>query len=454
VLFFEYSFLFIFLPAALVVHFALPTRLRNGWLFLASCGFYSASSFAFLPVLLTSVLVDFTAGERLAAARDPRARRIWLAISIAVNLGILAVFKYAGFLTTNLRGGFGTEAIPLVELALPIGISFYTFQSMSYTIDLYRGRVDRVRSFWDFGAYVTLFPQLVAGPIVRFSHLQAQLRDHPVDVDRFARGLFSFVVGLAKKLLIADTLAALAAPLFAAGPSGMADAWIAMLLFAGQIYFDFSGYSDMAIGLGRLFGFELPKNFDAPYRATSFSDFWRRWHITLSSWLRDYLYIPLGGNRRGLVRTNLNLLVTMLLGGLWHGASWNFVLWGGIHGALLALERALRGRGLAPPPLVVRRALVFLAVVVAWTPFKLESFEGTLGWLAAMVGGAGLGSVGLEPALGAAVFLALVWLPPLLPTERPRFRIPELAAVSVLFVVSLAVGYGRLESSPFLYFRF
>jgi alginate O-acetyltransferase complex protein AlgI len=453
VLFYEYAFLFAFLPCVLLVYYALPARARNGWLFVASCGFYAASSLSFLPLLLISIAVDYVAGERLARAREGAHRKLWLVLSIGVNLGILAWFKYGGFLTLNLRALFDSEGIPLIDAALPIGISFYTFQSMSYTIDLYRGRTQRVRSLVDFAAYVTMFPQLIAGPIVRFSHLQQQLALREHDLDRFASGLFTFIVGLAKKLLVADTFAALAAPLFAQSQPGLVDAWLGMLLFAGQIYFDFSGYSDMAIGLGRLFGFELPKNFDAPYKATSFSDFWRRWHITLSSWLRDYLYIPLGGNRQGSVRTAIHLAITMLLGGLWHGASWNFVLWGGLHGALLGFERALRGV-LPAPPIALRRAIVFVAVVLVWTPFKLETFPETLVWWSAMAGLSGLGSAGWLQAAGAGTFMALVWLPPWIAPERPRFGARELATAATLFVAAIAIGYGRLEPSPFLYFRF
>ncbi len=452
-LFYEYAFLFVFLPCVLLVYYALPKRAQNGWLFVSSCGFYAASSLSFLPLLLTSIAVDYFAGSRLARAREGAQRKLWLVLSLLVNLGILAWFKYAGFLSSSLRALFESDGIPLIEAVLPIGISFYTFQSMSYTIDLYRGRTRPVDSFLDFAAFVTMFPQLIAGPIVRFSHLNEQLRSRTHELDRFASGLFTFILGLAKKLLVADTLAALAAPLFLQGQPGFVDAWIGMILFAGQIYFDFSGYSDMAIGLGRLFGFELPKNFDAPYKATSFSDFWRRWHITLSSWLRDYLYIPLGGNRRGNVRTFLNLAITMLLGGLWHGASWNFVLWGGLHGVLLAAERALRS-WLPTPPILVRRAIVFIAVVLVWTPFKLEAFPQTLAWWSAMAGLEGIGQATLTQGMGVLVFLGLAWLPPLLRPDSRRFRLPELAAVASLFVVALIVGYGRLDPSPFLYFRF
>ncbi|MBW2495327.1 MAG: MBOAT family protein, partial [Deltaproteobacteria bacterium] len=381
------------------------------------------------------------------------ARKRWLILSLVTNLGALAGFKYLGLITSGLGDLFGHERIPFLEAALPIGISFYTFQSMSYSLDLYRRRIQPARSFRDFAAYVSMFPQLIAGPIVRYADLEPQLarRDH--DTDQFASGVYLFVVGMAKKLLVADTLAKISGPLFAQSDPGFCDAWIAMMLFSGQIYFDFSAYSDMAIGLGRLFGFEFPENFRSPYRATSFADFWRRWHITLSSWLRDYLYIPLGGNRRGALRTYLNLLVTMLLGGLWHGASWNFMLWGGVHGGLLALERLCRGR-IPAPPKIARQILIFLAVTAVWVPFKFEAFSQTVLWWGAMFGAAGLGSASLVEVGAAALMLLLVWLPRRVYDWDLRFDLPQIAYVSALFISAILIGYGRVEISPFLYFRF
>lgn len=455
-LFVNYSFLFVFLPAVLVVYYALPTRWRNAWLLVSSLAFYASSSFVFLPVLLVSIGVDFFAGRGLSKAQRPGPRRAWLALSIATNLGLLAFFKYAGFLSANLRSLLGASgtAIPLIEIALPIGISFYTFQSMSYTIDIYRGRAEHGRSLLDFATFVALFPQLIAGPIVRYSHLKEQLRERSYDSEVFALGLWTLTLGLAKKLLVADTLAGIAAPIFANEQPGFLDAWTGMLLFSGQIYFDFSGYSDMAIGLGRMLGFEFPENFRAPYRASSFSDFWRRWHITLSSWLRDYLYIPLGGNRHGTLRTHLHLAATMLLGGLWHGASWNFLLWGALHGFFLMIERALSERGVQGPAPGLRRLLVFVAVVVAWTPFKIDTLGETLTWWKAMAGASGIGAVDTRALLGALVFLMLVWIPTPQSLYASRFRPIGIAVSLLLLVVSIAVGFGRVEASPFLYFRF
>jgi alginate O-acetyltransferase complex protein AlgI len=455
VLFFEYGFLFVFLPVVLLVHAAVPRRLRNGWLLLASLLFYATSSFEFLPILLLSICVDYFAGLKIDASERPGVRRAWLVASLCTNLGLLGYFKYAGFFSSALRAALG-PGIPLLSVALPVGISFYTFESMSYTIDVYRRVMRPFRSPVDYACIVALFPRLIAGPIVRFSAIAGQVAGRAHDDARFAGGIVLFTVGLVKKLLVADTLALAADPIFAAGAPGFLDAWGSAILFAGQIYFDFSGYSDMAIGLGRLLGFEFPPNFMAPYRAQSFADFWRRWHISLSSWLRDYLYVPLGGNRRGTVRTYVNLIATMLLGGLWHGASWNFVLWGGGHGALLAAERALGERNpLRRLPARLQVAAVFLAVTALWVPFRVESLAQVGSWFGAMFAGAGgLGSLAPTAVLALALFLVLVAFPKPVSQWQLLPRPAHLAWVGLLFVGALFVGYGRLTSSPFLYFRF
>ena len=453
-LFFEYGFLFVFLPIALLVHTILPNRWRNAWLLAASLFFYSVSSLEFLPILIGTTLFDFFAGNRISASERPGVRKFWVIASVTLNLGLLGYFKYIAFATSTLRSIFG-PIVPLMTAKFPIGISFYVFLSMGYTIDVFRRRVNPARSPITFATFVTLFPHLIAGPIVRYADLAPQLENRNFEENRFAAGVAIFVLGLAKKLLIADTLARVADPIFQAASPGFIDAWVSMFLYAGQIYFDFSGYSDMAIGLGRLFGFEFPPNFNSPYTSVSFSDFWRRWHITLSTWLRDYLYVPLGGNRRGRVRTYLNLMLTMLLGGLWHGASWNFVFWGAGHGTLLAVERALAGRIRIEIPDALRRVFVFLCVTVLWVPFRLDNVSLVGRWLSAMfLGARGLGSVAPGAALAAAGFFALVWLPkPSADGAIGRgFATP--AAISFLFILTLLVGYGRLSSSPFLYFRF
>jgi alginate O-acetyltransferase complex protein AlgI len=454
-LFFDYSFLFLFLPLVTLVHLRLPQRLRNGWLLLTSVIFYSASSLMFLPVLAASIIVDYVTGARIARAAGPRRRRMWLALSLVVNLGFLCVFKYAAFITGTMRH-LGWAAVPLIVLPLPAGISFYTFQSMSYTIDIYRRQVRPARSFTDFASFVTLFPQLIAGPIVRYARIQKSLEQRDVTSERATTGVVLLIVGLAKKLLVADTLAAASDPIFTQGSPGFIAAWVSMLLYAGQIYFDFSGYSDIAIGLGRLLGFEFPRNFDSPYQATSFSDFWRRWHITLSTWLRDYLYVPLGGNRLGTTRTSINLMVTMLLGGLWHGASWTFVLWGGLHGLFLVTERLLGDRDPRRRlPIFGQRLVVFVLVTLAWVPFKLPDLASVGRWWGAMLlGRGGAGVVGAATLSLVAGLLGLIWLPRNSGEWRPTYRPAAVVALTGLLLVTLFVGYGRIRPSPFLYFRF
>lgn len=453
-LFFEYGFLFVFLPIALIVHALLPSRWRNAWLLVASLFFYSVSSLEFLPFLLATILFDFVAGIRIAASEQPGVRKSWVIASVTLNLGLLGYFKYIAFASSILRSIFG-PIVPLMTARFPIGISFYVFLSMGYTIDVFRRRIEPARSPINFATFVTLFPHLIAGPIVRYADLSPQLENRKFEESRFAAGVAVFVLGLAKKLLIADTLARVADPIFQAGAPGFVDAWVSMFLYAGQIYFDFSGYSDMAVGLARLFGFEFPPNFNSPYSSVSFSDFWRRWHITLSTWLRDYLYVPLGGNRRGRIRTYCNLMITMLLGGLWHGASWSFVLWGAGHGSLLAIERALAGRIQIEIPDPLRRIFVFLCVTVLWVPFRLDNVSLVARWLSAMfLGVRGVGSVAPGAALATALFFALVWLPKPSADGAIGRGIATPAALSFLFILTLLVGYGRLTSSPFLYFQF
>lgn len=453
-LFFDPLFLFTFLPLVLVLYRIFPERLRNAWLFIASCVFYASSSLFFLPLLLFSTALDYWIGRRISRSDAPRARRAWLTLSIVVNLSLLALFKYAGWLTLLLRDDLGWTAVPHVVTPLPIGISFYTFQSMSYAIDLYRRHTEPARRFVDFGAYVTLFPQLIAGPIVRFSELRKQL-DSPAraTVDRYADGIAFLVTGLGKKLLVADTLARFADPLFEAGAPGFAAAWVGITLYSLQIYYDFSGYSDMAIGLGRMIGFDLPQNFDSPYRATSFSDFWRRWHMTLSRWLRDNLYIPLGGNRRGTLRTRFNLMATMVLGGLWHGASATFLAWGAWHGALLGLERWL-ARLRFDCPVRVRQGLVFLAVTVGWVFFRIDTWPEVMAWLRGLAGLSGMGAVSPVATVAMAGVLVATWtLPNSWESVGRRWSYVRVAGLSVCLVASLIVGAGQ-ATSPFLYYRF
>ncbi|MBI3180619.1 MAG: MBOAT family protein [Myxococcales bacterium] len=387
----SHIFLFYFLPAVILGYYVLPQRWRNGFLTLVSYVFYGWWKPWFVTLMLASTLIDYLAVRVMAApGASPRRRKLALLASLVSNLGLLGVFKYAMFAQGNalaLSEALGLGSFPVLEITLPIGISFYTFQTMSYSIDVYRGEATPVRRFGDFACFVALFPQLVAGPIVRFQTLANQLRERAHSFERFASGVALFSLGFGKKILLANPVGELADAAFAADHPGALAAWFGIVAYAFQIYFDFSGYSDMAIGLGRMFGFEFPKNFDSPYHSQSITEFWRRWHISLSTWLRDYLYLPLGGNRLGPRRTYVNLALVMLLGGLWHGAHWQFVVWGAYHGLLLGAERALGKssayRGLPKP---LRIALTFVLVLISWVPFRANTLTEAGHYLGAMFG--------------------------------------------------------------------
>jgi alginate O-acetyltransferase complex protein AlgI len=481
----SHLFVFYFLPLALAVYYLLPRRARHLGLTVLSYGFYGWANPSFTVLMLLSTVVDYCCGLAIAGRlgkrwREPieplpkggerrRGQRLAVAISVATNLSLLGFFKYFNFgvdsynLVVASLGLDGLQLESVLRIALPLGISFYTFQSMSYTIDVYRGEAAALRNFIDFACYVSLFPQLVAGPIIRFSEIADQLQNRTETVQKFARGVAFLSLGLGKKVLLANPCGKVADTVFDAGSVLVLDAWYGALAYAFQIYFDFSGYTDMAIGLGLMLGFVFPKNFDSPYKAESITDFWRRWHISLSTWLRDYLYIPLGGNRRGPRRTYVNLLAVMLLGGLWHGAAWNFVLWGGLHGLLLALERARGKQSLfAPLPRQLRVAGTFLTVVVSWVLFRAEDMTRAGDYLANMFGmgprfdGALLvdGIVGQPFYLATFTAAAIVawWAPQTWDWTRrlPWWRI--LICLGILWVSVIALT--TQAYNPFIYFIF
>ncbi len=371
----SYSFLFLFLPVTLCVYYLTPKPRRNATLLVFSTIFYGWSRPDYVILLATSVCISYFCGCRLTDENEKR-RKTWLTIGVASNLSLLGYFKYAGMFVTwtntliHQLGGSDT-AIPIIDVLLPIGISFYVFQAISYLVDVYRRDAEPARSFVSFATYIALFPQLIAGPIVRYCTVADQLNDREHSLDKFLLGSRFFGMGLFKKVVIADTMALGVNLAFGNPDPTTLEAWLGVLCYSLQIYFDFSAYSDMALGLGAFLGFEFPQNFNSPYKAVSITDFWRRWHISLSGWLRDYLYLPLGGNRRGKRRTYVNLMIVMALGGLWHGASVVFLLWGIWHGVLLALERALPTRHpVFRLPKPVARALVFLLVCLGWVPFR------------------------------------------------------------------------------------
>jgi alginate O-acetyltransferase complex protein AlgI len=464
----------VFFAVVLVLHrLPLPWTVKKANLLVASYVFYAAWNPPFVLLLWISTAIDWLAARRVYEAGSVAARRGWLVVSLAANLGFLGFFKYGEFLLENWQAfmaAFGVAYVPPAwDIVLPVGISFYTFQTMAYTLDVYLGRAKPLGSLLDFSLFVTFFPQLVAGPIVRPTQLVPQFAK-PVQAtrDQLLWGLGLMVLGLFMKVVIADAgLANVSDRVFAAsGPVGFADAWLGTLAFSGQIFCDFAGYSTIAIGAALCLGFALPDNFRMPYAAIGFSDFWRRWHISLSTWLRDYLYIPLGGNRGTEARTYVNLMLTMLLGGLWHGASWTFVVWGGLHGVYLAGERWIRAKtGVAGDPSgawnrVVLALLTYLLVNVTWVFFRAESFAGAGRILAGMSGLAPDAPAVLptiymiKAAVIVAGIVAVHWLMRERELEDVVERLPwwitGLAIAVMLFAVIVAQGSGE----AFIYFQF
>jgi len=467
-LFASHVFLFWFLPAFLAMYVLAGPRGRMLVLTLFSYLFYGWWDWRFCLLILLSTVIDYVCGLLLHRSTHETVRRRWLLVSMSSNLGLLGFFKYFMFLRGAVAGGASRVGFDLpaevlaLEVVLPVGISFYTFQSMSYTIDIYRREAKPTRNFLDFMGYISMFPQLVAGPIVRYSEMETQIAAPAWSPERIYLGCQFFVLGLAKKVLVADTLAPLANSVFDAPVlTGLAtgDAWLATIAYTLQIYFDFSGYSDMAVGLGLWCGFVFPINFNSPYKSASIAEFWRRWHITLSTWLRDYLYIPLGGNRNGPWNTYRNLLITMLLGGLWHGANWTFVVWGAYHGLLLALERWFGGeRALARVPQAVRRAAVLLLVMVGWVFFRAKDLDTAFAVLGSMFTWQGVGSSthASEPALSLIVLWPALFITFVLKNSwewTANVSLAKTALLTALFLASLVGLLGAVDH-PFLYFQF
>ena len=390
-------FLFLFLPVTLFVYLVIGRRLRNYFLLFASLVFYAWGETAYVLIMLLSIVANYAAGLTIDHFKDRPQARLFLGLAVAFNIGLLSVFKYANFIADNLNillGSFELPTVALQPVHLPIGISFFTFQAMSYVIDIYRRDAVVQRNPADIGLYIALFPQLIAGPIVRFHDIAAQITHRRVRIQDFAEGVERFIIGLGKKVLIANQVAVISDQVFAlkAGALSPGIAWLGVLCYALQIYFDFSGYSDMAIGLGRMFGFRFLENFNYPYISKSVREFWRRWHISLSSWFRDYLYVPLGGNRQGALRTHFNLLTVFFLCGLWHGASWNFVVWGLLHGLFLIIERLGFEKILVRLWAPLRHFYLLSVVMITWVFFRVDTLSAALGYLAVMFGQANGGT--------------------------------------------------------------
>lgn len=382
------TMIYVFLPIVLLLYFISPNRIKNFILLVSGLIFYAWGEPVYIWVMIVSSFTDYMAGLIMTKYDDnTKIRRIALIASMTVGLGFLMVFKYSGFFITNINDLFNTS-IPIPELSLPIGISFYTFQSMSYTIDLYWRKIKVQKNFLDYLCYVSLFPQLVAGPIVKYEDVQNEIHERKVNIKLVGEGVNMFIKGLAKKVLLANNIGSLWTQIKVMdfNEISVVTAWIGILSFTFQIYYDFSGYSDMAIGLGKMLGFNFPPNFDHPYISKSISEFWRRWHITLGSWFREYIYIPLGGNRNGTLKTVRNSFIVWALTGFWHGASWNFILWGVFYGILIIFEKLYFRKVLEKLPSFIRIIYTFLLVVIGWVLFDTSNITEAGQLLKAMFG--------------------------------------------------------------------
>ena len=460
-LFSSIPFLYYFLPAVLLVYFLVPKAARNAVLLISSLVFYAWGEPKYVFLMIATIVLFYLCGLAIGVSRSRKWQRFFLVLSVVISLGLLAVFKYADFFVDSFNAVTGLS-LPLLRLALPIGISFYTFQSLSYVIDVYRGNVPAQKNPISFGAYVALFPQLIAGPIVRYVDVARELENRTTTREDITYGLRRFLVGLGKKILLADGFALLLQIYRQQAEPSVLFAWMYAIGFTLNIYFDFSGYSDMAIGLGRILGFHFIENFDYPYLSKSVTEFWRRWHISLGSWFRDYVYIPMGGNRVTRFRWMLNILTVWALTGLWHGAAWNFVVWGLLFAVLLMAEKWLPQ--LAKLPTVLRRFYVLLLVVISFVLFNAESFSQAGSDLARMFGFGGIPAV-TEATLyylrsyGVLFAAGFIGATPLVKTIAAKIRATRIGAVLeplalILLLLLCTASLVDGSFSPFLYFRF
>ncbi len=468
-LFSSITFLFLFLPVVLAVYYLVPWKVKNIALLIASLFFYAWGEPVYVVLMVLSILLNyFCARDIKENENEPVKAKFNVVFAVAVNLFILGFFKYYGFLLDTINAVFSTE-IAYRELPLPVGISFYTFQAISYIVDIYRGKAQPQKNILYFALYISMFPQLIAGPIVRYEDIEAQLKHRRLSLQRLGQGAMYFIIGLAKKTVIANSVGAVFEQIseMPAGSLSVLTAWLGAFSYAFQIYFDFSGYSDMAVGLGKMFGFEFKKNFDYPYISKSVTEFWRRWHISLSTWFREYVYIPLGGNRCSVSRNIFNLMVVWGLTGMWHGAAWNFIAWGVYYGVILVMEKYVWGASLDMLPNPMRHIYTGIMVLVGWVLFFSPSLGYALRYLGAMIGG----GTGIVDNQGAFLLFGhwLLYLLAVLGSSSLGMRlvnaVPRMArsaraqaAVSVviymgIFVISVAFLVTD-TFNPFLYFRF
>lgn len=468
-LFSSITFLFLFLPVVLAVYYLVPWKVKNIALLIASLFFYAWGEPVYVVLMVLSILLNyFCARDIKENENEPVKAKFNVVFAVAVNLFILGFFKYYGFLLDTINAVFSTE-IAYRELPLPVGISFYTFQAISYIVDIYRGKAQPQKNILYFALYISMFPQLIAGPIVRYEDIEAQLKHRRLSLQRLGQGAMYFIIGLAKKTVIANSVGVVFEQISEMPASSLSvlTAWLGAFSYAFQIYFDFSGYSDMAVGLGKMFGFEFKKNFDYPYISKSVTEFWRRWHISLSTWFREYVYIPLGGNRCSVSRNIFNLMVVWVLTGMWHGAAWNFIAWGVYYGVILVMEKYVWGASLDMLPNPMRHIYTGIMVLVGWVLFFSPSLGYALRYLGAMIGG----GTGIVDNQGAFLLFGhwLLYLLAVLGSSSLGMRlvnaVPRMArsaraqaAVSVviymgIFVISVAFLVTD-TFNPFLYFRF
>ena len=458
-------FLFMYLPVVLLIYYAVPYKFRNLFLFFANLVFYGWGEPVFVLLMIFSTVVDYTCGHFIDKYRtsNKKIAKTFLITSVVINLSLLGFFKYAGFITDTLNA-IPFFSLPRIEVPLPIGISFYTFQTMSYSIDVYRGDAPVQKNIVTFGTYVALFPQLIAGPIVRYKDVAYQLDHRKETLNQFTRGVKLFCIGLGKKVLLANQMGLMWDSIRESGEAnGWLGSWLGIIGYAFQIYFDFSGYSDMARGLGNMLGFEFLKNFDYPYISKSITEFWRRWHISLGTWFREYVYIPLGGNRKGPVRQIINLLIVWFLTGFWHGASYNFILWGLYFGLILIIEKLVLKKWLDKSPAFIQHIYSLILIIFGWVIFYFTDMAQMGDFIVSMFSFAGL-AIGQSAMSTIISFLPLIAVAGIASTplagfvygkiksKRLRIVIDTVFCVFVLFACTASLV--NQSNNPFLYFRF
>ncbi|WP_297416839.1 MBOAT family protein [Clostridium sp.] len=461
-------FLYIFLPLSLIVYYIAPKKMRNFILLIISLVFYGWGEPIYILLMIAAIIIEYLGAILIDKSREDKEKSTFIFVTVLViNLSMLFFFKYYGFLIDNINIIFGTS-LRIKSLPLPLGISFYTFKLISYLVDVYRGKVKVQKNIINFGVYIAMFPQLLAGPIEQYSNIYEQIENRKETISKFGDGAEKFVIGLGKKVIIANNLAIVWTQVKSLQSNEMSvlTAWIGIIAFTLQIYFDFSGYSDMAIGLGRMMGFEFLENFDYPYISKSVTEFWRRWHISLGSWFRDYIYVPLGGNRCGTVVQIRNIFIVWFTTGLWHGASWNFIIWGLYFGVFIFIEKVFLHKILKRIPGIIANIYTMLLVVISWVFFDIETLKGALAYIGNMFG---IGSNGLKDSLSMYIIntnwvffvIALVGATPivknLITFLKERIQIPTIIIVVLFYsiIILISTAYLVNESySPFLYFKF